>query len=75
MTESGQESEMRRDRGRLKGRSRNIILSSNGEGATESPVKSDSSGLMVEIRDALKTMATTFKQVAQRAKTASQDRS
>ena len=75
MTESGLESEMHGDSGRPKGRSRNVILSSNREGATESPSKSDSADLVMEIRDALKTMATTFVQVAQQTETPSQDRS
>jgi hypothetical protein len=73
--ESSQEYERRGDPGRPKGCSRTIILSSNREGVTESPVKPESSEVVVETRDSLKTMATTFKQVAQRAETASRDRS
>jgi hypothetical protein len=47
-------------------RSKNVVLSSNKKETTAPPSKPDPTDIVVEIRDALKTMATTFMEVAKR---------
>jgi hypothetical protein len=48
-------------------------MSNNKDGGTDSPTKLDATELVLEIRDALKTMATTFVEVAKRTEAPSQD--
>ena len=72
LSEPGEESKMRGGQGGSKGGSRSA---QGKEGADEPPVQSESADLVIEIRDALKTMATAFVEVAQQTKAASRDRS